>query len=60
MSPPSSRTPVLILGGGPAGSTAAFPLAHDGIDVMMMMEREVFPPDHIGESQAYLRSLVFV
>jgi flavin-dependent dehydrogenase len=45
----SSRTRILILGGGPAGSTAASLLARDGIEVTLI-EREVFPRYHIGES----------
>ena len=40
---------VLIVGGGPAGSTAANLLAHDGHDVLVL-EKEVFPRFHIGES----------
>ncbi|HVG07976.1 MAG TPA: NAD(P)/FAD-dependent oxidoreductase [Thermoanaerobaculia bacterium] len=46
---PSPRARVLILGGGPAGSTAASLLARDGIEVTLI-EREVFPRYHIGES----------
>src|SRR5205085_9725667 len=40
---------VLVVGGGPAGSTAANLLAHDGHDVLLL-EKEVFPRFHIGES----------
>ena len=39
----------MIVGGGPAGSTAANLLAHDGHDVLVL-EKEVFPRFHIGES----------
>lgn len=40
---------VLVIGGGPGGSTAATLLARQGIDVVLM-ERKRFPRYHIGES----------
>lgn len=40
---------VIIVGGGPAGSTAASTLALAGRDVLLL-ERETFPRYHIGES----------
>lgn len=40
---------VVILGGGPAGSTAATLLASAGLDVVVV-EKEHFPRFHIGES----------
>lgn len=40
---------VIIVGGGPAGSTAGALLAHEGLDVLVI-EREKFPRFHIGES----------
>lgn len=42
-------TQVLIVGGGPAGSTAATLLAREGFDVTLL-EKEVGPRYHIGES----------
>jgi len=38
-----------VIGGGPAGSTAATFLAREGFDVTLV-ERDVFPRYHIGES----------
>ena len=39
----------IIIGGGPAGSTAASLLAIEGKHVLLL-EREVFPRTHVGES----------
>ncbi len=49
MSESTSRTSVLVIGGGPAGATSAALLARQGIDVAVF-EREHFPRYHIGES----------
>ncbi|MQY12474.1 hypothetical protein SRB5_26080 [Streptomyces sp. RB5] len=46
---PPTRTSVAVIGGGPAGSTAAALLARSGIDVVVL-ERAKFPRYHIGES----------
>jgi flavin-dependent dehydrogenase len=42
-------TQVLVVGGGPAGSTAATLLAREGFGVTLM-EKAIFPRYHIGES----------
>jgi 2-polyprenyl-6-methoxyphenol hydroxylase-like FAD-dependent oxidoreductase len=44
-----STTQVLVIGGGPGGSTAATLLARQGFDVTLL-ERAHFPRYHIGES----------
>ena len=59
---PDLTTDVLIIGGGPGGSTAATMLARKGHQVLLL-ERAHFPRHHIGESllpssMPVLRSLV--
>lgn len=48
MKDPNSHD-VIVIGGGPAGSTAATLLARQGYDVLLF-EREKFPREHVGES----------
>jgi flavin-dependent dehydrogenase len=45
----TERTRVLVVGGGPAGSTAATAMAQAGLDVRLVEGAE-FPRYHIGES----------
>jgi flavin-dependent dehydrogenase len=40
---------IIVIGGGPAGSTAAALLARSGHDVLLL-ERARFPREHVGES----------
>ena len=40
---------IIVIGGGPGGSTAATLLARQGFKVTLF-EREVFPREHVGES----------
>ena len=40
---------VIVIGGGPAGSTAATLLADNGFDVVVL-DKDHFPRFHIGES----------
>ena len=47
--PPAEECDILVIGGGPAGSTAAALLAERGEDVVLL-EKERHPRFHIGES----------
>ncbi len=47
--PETNAHDVIVIGGGPAGSTAAALLARQGHDVLLL-EKEKFPREHVGES----------
>ena len=47
--PPELSIDVVVIGGGPGGSTAATMLARKGWQVVLL-ERERFPREHVGES----------
>ena len=49
---------VIVIGGGPAGSTTATLLAKQGFDVLLL-ERERFPRFQIGESLLPFNNDVF-
>ena len=42
------RSPVVIIGGGPAGAASAMFLARQGIE-SIIVEKDTFPRYHIGE-----------
>ncbi len=49
MESPKNTYDVIVVGGGPAGSTIASILAREGLSVVLF-EKEEFPRHHIGES----------
>lgn len=56
--PPNEMLDAIIIGGGPAGATAAYKLAAEGHSVLLL-EKAQFPRFHIGESMVpYLSKLL--
>jgi flavin-dependent dehydrogenase len=49
---------VIVIGGGPAGSTMGSYLARDGHSVIIL-EKDIHPRDHVGESLVPSTNLVF-
>lgn len=49
MTPTEQKHEVIVIGGGPAGSTAAALLSRSGHDVLLL-EKAKFPREHVGES----------
>src|SRR5437763_369759 len=54
-----SQYDIAIIGGGPTGSTLATYLKQHKPDLkVVVLEREIFPRDHVGESQLPVVSLI--
>src|SRR5438477_11060212 len=58
MSEPNYDADVIIVGGGPAGATLGTFLARDGVNTMIL-EKDIHPRDHVGESLVPSTNLVF-